>query len=195
MSTYVTKLIRTNCQLSMLGLPGLCITHPPDAGRALVWSSFLAEVQCSMNTVVQPSAKTRILICARCRTRPTKPCSAQTTLCWDISNVLYQVFDADTVLVLVGGFSFPWLIGSGLDVSKVTPHCPGATGSLGAAEMDDPHLHLMLYVTSEPFWSWGLQLCSRQCGCRTELQLLKLKLGLCRNFKVRFPELLWPVLP
>ena len=34
-----------------------------------------------------------------------------------------------------------------------------------------------------------------QSGCRTELQLLKLKLDLCRNFRVPFPELPKPVLP
>lgn len=133
-STYVTKLIRNNCQLSMLGLPGLCITHPLDAGRALVWPSFLAEVQCSMTTVVQPSTKPRMFICAWCRAGPTKPCLAQMALCRYISSVLYQVFGMSAsgtkgtgpVLLLVGSLGLPWLIGSGLDVSKVSPHCPEA---------------------------------------------------------------------
>lgn len=32
----------------------------------------------------------------------------------------------DPVLVLVGGLGLPWLVGSSPDVSKMTPHCPGA---------------------------------------------------------------------
>lgn len=135
MSTYVNKLIRTNCQLSMPGLPGLCITHPLDAGWAPVWSSFLAELQRSMNNAVQPSTKTRILTCAWGRAQCTKHCSTQMALCRDISRVLYQVsdvstsemHDTDPVLMLVGDLGLPWLIDFGLEVFKMTPHCSGAT--------------------------------------------------------------------
>lgn len=149
-----------------------------------------------MNTVVQPSTKTRIFICAWCRAGPTKPRSARMSLCRDISSVLYQVFDVSAlgmqgtgpVLVLVGALGLPWLTGSGLDVSKMTPHYPGAMVVWAQQKWDDPHLHLMLYVTSEP-------LCSSQSGCKTELQLLKLKLDLCASisFWVSWPQQNCPI--
>lgn len=87
-----------------------------------------------MTAVVQPSPKPRMFICAWCRAGPTKPCLAQMALCRDISSVLYQVFGMSAsetkgtgpVLLLVGCLGLPWLISSGLDVSKMTPHCPEA---------------------------------------------------------------------
>lgn len=70
----------------------------------------------------------------------------------------------------------------------MTPHCPGAMVVWAQQKWDDPHLHLMLYVTSEP-------LCSSQSGCKTELQLMKLKLDLCASisFWVSWPQQNCPI--
>lgn len=96
----------------------------------------------------------------------------------------------DAVLVLVAGSDSPWVIDSGLGVSKMTPPCPGAIVFWAQHKwmILRSDLHLMFYVTSEPPLELKAAAMQQFSGFRTELQLLKLKLGLCGNFYVPFPQ-------
>lgn len=169
--------------------------------REGLWSDLFSWLRCNAPWDAMfhcCSTKTKTFTCAWCTVGPTKPCSAQMVSYRDTSSVLYQIFDVsasamqgtDAVLVLVAGSDSPWVIDSGLGVSKMTPPCPGATVFWAQHKwmILRSDLHLMFYVTSEPLWSWRLPLCSSFLDSGLSCSYLSSSWASAETFTFPFPK-------